>query len=114
MADGAPGPIPSLVFSSTYVNLNFLDFPVDTRNTDSIIHRMNTEQITEAILNYMDTLSEDEATNPRAIQALLFLDHNVEVGLDFIIETINETIGYADDVSDEGFDPYLNCYTDDC
>lgn len=77
---------------------------------------MNTEQITDAILDYMDTLSEDEATNPHAIQALLFLDHNVEVGIDFIIETINETIGYSDndDVSDEGFDPYLNCYTDDC
>jgi len=77
---------------------------------------MNTEQITDAILDYMDTLSEDEATNPHAIQALLFLDHNVEVGIDFIIETINETIGYSDndDVSDEGFDPYLNTYTDDC
>lgn len=108
----------SPLFSSTYVNLNFLDFPVDTRNWVAIIHRMNTEQITDAILDYMDTLSEDEATNPHAIQALLFLDHNVEVGIDFIIETINETIGFAAegfyDVSDNGYDPYLNTYTDDC
>jgi hypothetical protein len=33
------------------------------------------------------------------------LDHNQEVGIDFIIEVINETIGYSDDVSDEGYDP---------
>jgi hypothetical protein len=78
------------------------------------MNHMDTEQIKDAILNYMETLSEDEATNPHAIQALLLLDHNQEVGIDFIIETINETIGYSDDVSDEGFDPYLNTYTDDC
>ena len=78
------------------------------------MNHMDTEQIKDAILNYMETLSEAEADNPHAIQALLLLDHNQEVGIDFIIETINETIGYSDDVSDEGFDPYLNTYTDDC
>jgi hypothetical protein len=100
---------------------NFSDFAVDTRNSDAIIHRMNhmdTEQIKDAILNYMETLSEAEADNPHAIQALLLLDYNQEVGIDFIIETINETIGFAAegfyDVSDNGYDPYLNTYTDDC
>ena len=82
------------------------------------MNHMDTEQIKDAILNYMETLSEDEATNPHAIQALLLLDHNEEVGIDFIIETINETIGFAAegfyDVSDNGYDPYLNTYTDDC
>jgi len=78
------------------------------------MNHMTTEQITDAILNYMETLSEAESDNPHAIQALLLLDHNQEVGIDFIIEVINEAIGYSDDVSDEGFDPYLNCYTDDC
>jgi len=78
------------------------------------MNHMTTEQITDAILNYMETLSEAESDNPHAIQALLLLDYNQEVGIDFIIEVINETIGYSDDVSDEGFDPYLNTYTDDC
>ena len=82
------------------------------------MNKMTTEQITDAILNYMETLSEAESDNPHAIQALLLLDHNQEVGIDFIIEVINETIGFAADgfcdTSDEGYDPYLNCYTDDC
>ena len=75
---------------------------------------MSTEQITDAILNYMETLSEDEATNPHAIQALLLLDHNQEVGLDFICEVISDYVYEEYEPSDEGFDPYLNCYTDDC
>lgn len=71
---------------------------------------MSTEQITDAIINYFDNGVQDA----HEIKGLLLLDHNQEVGLDFIIEIINETIGYSDDVSNEGFDPYLNCYTDDC
>ena len=75
---------------------------------------MSTEQITDAIINYFDNGEQDA----HEIKALLLLDHNQEVCVEFIIETINETIGFAAegfyDVSDNGYDPYLNQYTDDC
>jgi hypothetical protein len=71
---------------------------------------MSTEQITDAIINYFDNGEQDA----HEIKGLLLLDHNQEVGIDFILEVINDYVYEEHDPSDEGFDPYLNCYTDDC
>jgi len=71
---------------------------------------MSTEQITDAIISYFDNGEQDA----HEIKALLLLDHNQEVGIDFICEVINDYVYEEYEPSDEGFDPYLNCYTDDC
>jgi len=71
---------------------------------------MNTEQIMDAIIAYFDNGEEDA----QEIKNLLLLDHNQEVGLDFICEVISDYVYEEYEPSDEGFDPYLNCYTDDC
>lgn len=71
---------------------------------------MNQEKIADLIVDYIESGQDC----PHEIHNLLVLDHNQDVDVGFIIETINEYQGYSDDVSDEGFDPYMNSYTDDC
>lgn len=71
---------------------------------------MNTEQIMDAIIAYFDNGEEDA----QEIKNLLLLDHNQEVGLDFICEVISDYVYEEYEPSDEGFDAYMGTYTDDC
>lgn len=76
---------------------------------------METAQVTEFVLSYL----ENGVDNPSDIQRALETDCNIIVGIDFITEIVNDTIGFADDFEptydiDEGFDPYENRYTEDC
>ena len=95
-----------------------LDFVLYPHETGPIIRSMESKINKEvAIVSRIAELSYDPTLSDSDIQDIIWAEFKETRGLLYIAQVIADFIAdqYRDEgMSDEGYDPYLNCYTDDC
>ena len=96
-----------------------LDFVLSPLETGPIIQGMESKINTEvAIQSRIAELSYDPTLSDNDIAGLIYGEFGVTVTETYVAQVIADFVADQYDgeheMSDEGFDPYMNTYTDDC
>jgi hypothetical protein len=112
-----PAPALSMAFTRAYDTAKIFDFVLSPLETVPIIKSMESKINTEvAIISRIAELSYDHDLTDWNIADKIEAEFGVKVTAEYVAQVIADFVAdmYDEGMSDEGYDPYMNTYTDDC